>query len=131
MLVYYMSTKGRPHKIYSEEQKLEINKAYKKSGNAKEKCRLLCIKLRVKKAMPSLKIAEISGLSQCFVEQLISTYNRFGIAEIKAKKQEGHNRNMTPEQEKEFLNPFLEKALLEQILIVNDIISDYEKVLDE
>jgi len=125
-----MRSKGRPICNYSEEDKIEIKKAYKKSCNLKERNRLMCVKLRVVQGMTSLQISKIVDFSVGTIDQIISTYNRNGIEEIKAKKQTGHNRNMTPVEEQEFLKPFKEKALAGEILEVSEIISAYSTALN-
>ena len=125
-----MRNKGRPILNYSEEDKIEIKKAYKKSHNLKERNRLLCVKLRVVQGMTSLQISKIVDFSIGTIDQIISIYNRKSIKEIKAKKQTGHNRNMSPEEEKLFLEPFREKAIAGEILEVSNIISAYSIALN-
>jgi len=125
-----MKSKGRPICNYSEEDKLEIKKAYKKSRNVKERNRLMCIKLRVVQGMTTSQISKIVDFSEGTIDQIISTYNRKGIESVKAKKQTGHNRNMTPEEEQAFLEPFREKAIAGEILEVSDIISAYSAALN-
>ncbi|MDD2402740.1 MAG: hypothetical protein PHD60_11180 [Clostridia bacterium] len=58
-----MKTQGRPQKIYTEEQKAEIKKAYKKTHNPKEHNRLLCLKLRVIQGLTIEQISRITELS--------------------------------------------------------------------
>lgn len=125
-----MRSKGRPIFNYSDENKIEIKKAYKKSHNVKERNRLLCVKLRVVQGLTTLEISKIVDLSAGTIDHIISTYNRNGIASIKAKKQTGHNRNMTPAEEQAFLEPFREKAIAGEILEVSDIISAYSAALN-
>lgn len=128
-LVKKMIKTGRPQKTYTEEQKREINKAYKESRNAKERTRLLSVKLRVTKGMSTKQIADITELSESFINETISNYTLNGLESIKAKKQTSHNRNMTAEQEAEFLKPYREKAIAGEILEISNIIKDYEKLL--
>src|ERR1035437_1951297 len=71
-----MKTKGRPQKIYTEDEKIEIKKAYKKTHNPKD-------------------------------------------------------RSMTPEEEKEFLEPFRQQALAGEILEVSEIINAYANKLNK
>lgn len=125
-----MRTKGRPILKYSEEDKIEIKKAYNMSHNVKERNRFLCLKLKVVQGMTSLQISKIVDFSIGTIDQIISKYNRNGIEAIKAKKQTGHNRNMTPEEEQTFLEPFREKAIAGEILEVSKIISAYSSALN-
>jgi len=125
-----MRCKGRPIQKYSEEQKIEIKRAYKNSHSQKESNRLLCIKLRVIQGMTTLQISKIVDYAVGTIDKIISVYNREGIDGIKAKKQTGHNRNMTPEQEVAFLEPFKKQAISGEILEVSDIIKAYSAALD-
>ena len=91
---------------------------------------MLCIKLRVVQGMSASEIATIVDYSALTIEKLISSYNKNGIESIKAKKQTSHNRNMTPEEEKAFLKPFMEKAEAGEILEVSQIIKAYSEALN-
>src|SRR5665647_1940784 len=106
-----MRSKGRPILNYSEEDKIEIKKAYKKSHNLKERNRLLCVKLRVVQSMTSLQISKIVDFSIGTIDQIISSYNRNGIEAIKAKTQTAHSRNMAPDQAHALLDPFRQQAV--------------------
>ncbi len=52
-----------------------------------------------------------------------------GLLEIKAKKQGGNHRNLTVEEEIEFLAVFVEKAEAGKIVEVSEIIKAYEKLI--
>ncbi len=120
---------ARPQRIYSEQEKIEIKRAYKKSKNVKEQKRLLCLKLRIVRGYSSNNIASIVGYSSEFVDHIISNYNRFGLEVIAPKKQGGNHRNLTVEQEKEFLNSFSKLAEEGKMLEVSDIIKSYEELV--
>jgi transposase len=126
-----MKTKGRPQKEYSEEQKAEIKKAYKKTHNTKERTRLLCIKLRVVQGFTIEHISEITEYSLSTVSHVISSYNKHGIDEMLIKKYKGNHRNMTPDEEKMFLEPFMKQAIAGEILEVSDIIRAYSNTLNK
>lgn len=120
---------ARPQRKYSEKEKLEIKKAYKESKNVKEKKRLLCLKLRIEKGSSSKEIAEIVDFTESFVKEIISKYTKLGLPGIMAKKQGGNHRNLTVEQEIEFLKVYIEQAEAGKIVEVNEIIKDYEKLI--
>lgn len=126
-----MTVKGRPQKIYTKEQKSEIKSLYKKTHQPKDRSRLLCIKLRVVQGLTVEQISTITEYSLSTVSHLISLYNRTGIAEILVKKCGGNHRNMTPKEEKEFLEPFRKQALAGEILEVSEIITAYSKILNK
>jgi transposase len=120
---------ARPQKQYSEEQKAEVKEAYKKSRKSKEQKRLLCVRLRVCKGYTTNKIAEIVEFKPTFVDEIISRYNRKGISDIAIKKQGGNRRNLTDEQEKEFLKTFQKQAEEGHMLVTNEIQTAYEKLV--
>lgn len=126
-----MKTKGRPQKEYTEDEKSEIKKAYKNTHNAKDRSRLLCVKLRVVNGLSLGEISNITEYSLSRVSHLISLYNRFGIEELAIKKYGGNHRNMTPEEEIEFLEPFRQQAVAGEILEVSEIITAYENKLNK
>lgn len=120
---------ARPQKTYSEEDKKAIKIAYKKCKNTKEQKRLLCLKLRIVKGFSSKYISEIVGYASTFVNEIISTYNKQGLAGIDAKKQVGNRKNLTFLQEEELLNSFSKQAECGKMLEVSDIIEGYEKLI--
>jgi len=120
---------GRPQQTYSAEQGKEVKKAYRASKDTREQTRLLCLRLRVEKGYPSKQIAEIADCSEGLVRRVIGDYAREGIEGILRGEFGGNRRNLSLEQEKEFLKPFLEQAESGQILIVSDIHKAYEALL--
>lgn len=120
---------GRPQKTYSEEEKTAIKKAYKKCKNTKEQKRLLCLKLRIVKGFSSKYISQIVGYTSSFVNEIISTYTKQGLAGMNAKKQGGNRKNLTFLQEKELLDSFSKQAECGKMLEVSDIIAGYEKLV--
>lgn len=105
-----MGLKGRPQKVYSEEQKNEINNYYENCKNSKELKRILSIKLKVIQGFTTKIISEITGLSTSSIDTRISEYNRFGLEKILLKKQGGNHRNMSEHEETEFLLDFENQA---------------------
>ena len=126
-----MKTKGRPQKEYTEDEKSEIKKEYKRNHNPKDRSRLLCLKLRIVNGLSLEQIASIAEYSVSTVSHVISLYNRYGIKEVLVKKYGGNHRNMTPEEEKEFLEPFMQQALAGGILEVSEIIKEYSDKLEK
>lgn len=57
------------------------------------------------------EIARHCGVKKFTVQQLISRYNRFGVAAVETKGKGGRRREyMTIEQERQFLEPFFARA---------------------
>ena len=120
---------ARPQKTYSEEEKAAVKKACEECKNIKEQKRLLCLKLRIVKGFSSKYISEIVGYCASFIDEIISTYNKYGLNGIEAKKQGGNRKNLTFEQEKELLDSFAKQAENGKMLEVSDIILGYEKLI--
>jgi transposase len=57
------------------------------------------------------EIAKHCGVSKATVHQVISIYNRFGVAAVETAGKGGRHREyLTLEQEREFLAPFFSRA---------------------
>lgn len=126
-----MKTTGRPQKIYSNDEKMAVKKAYKETHNKKDRNRLLCVKLRVVNGLTINQIVSITELSYSTVSHVISEYNRFGLQEIFTKKMGGNHRNMSVEEEIKFLAPFMEQASAGEILEVSKILIAYSETLNK
>jgi transposase len=122
-----MGLKGRPQKVYSEEQKEEIINYYENCNNAKECKRILSIKLRVVQGFTTKKISEITELSVSAIDSIISDYNQYGLEKIMLKKQGGNHRNLSEQEEKEFLLNFEKQAERGCILEIALIQKAYEE----
>ncbi len=71
---------------------------------------------------PAEKIAIHCGVASQTVHNWISTYNRFGLDALFGPGKGGRrNELMSPEEEKEFLTPFFERAKTGQIATVAEI----------
>lgn len=71
---------------------------------------------------PAEKIAIHCGVASQTVHNWISTYNRFGLDALCGPGKGGRrNELMSPEEEKEFLTPFFERAKTGQIATVAEI----------
>lgn len=76
-------------------------------------------------------IALHCGVAKDTVHQLISRYNRFGIAAIETPGKGGRKRfYLTLEQEKQFLEPFFERAKTGEIATCAQIHAAYETHVD-
>lgn len=76
---------------------------------------------------PAEVIALHCGVAKDTVHQLISRYNRFGLAAIETAGKGGRKRfYLTLEQEKQFLEPFFERAEKGEIATCAEIHAAYE-----
>lgn len=76
---------------------------------------------------PAEVIALHCGVAKDTVHKLISRYNRFGIAAIETPGKGGRKRfYLSLEQEKQFLEPFVERAKSGSIVTCAEIHSAYE-----
>ena len=83
----------------------------------------MSLKLRIVQGLTIEHISKITGYSYSAVRHLISSYNRYELKEILVKEYCGNHRNMTPEEEKKFLEPFKQQASAGEILEVSEIIT--------
>ena len=76
------------------------------------------------------EIAEITKYNKKYVSQLVALYANFGLKKLASDERKGGNhRNMSVEEEQEFLAKFKEKAEKGQIVTVAEISEAYfEKV---
>jgi transposase len=80
---------------------------------------------------PAEDIALHCGVAKDTVHKLISQYNRFGIAAIETAGKGGRKRAyLTLDQEKQFLEPFLERAKTGEIATCAEIHAAYEARVD-
>ncbi|SPF35017.1 conserved hypothetical protein [Candidatus Desulfosporosinus infrequens] len=118
---------ARSQKPFSEEQKVEIQEALKRSKNTWEQKRLMILNIRAEKGSTTEEIANMLKCSKSNVTHTITNYFREGLDSIKWTKKEGNRRNLKLNEESEFLKPFLDKAEKGQMLIVNEIKQEYQQ----
>lgn len=76
---------------------------------------------------PAAEIATHIGVSVDTVHQVISKYNRFGIAAVETPGKGGrHNEYLTVEQERQFLAPFFARAATGEIATAGEIKRAFE-----
>ncbi len=80
---------------------------------------------------PAETIALHCGVAKDTVHKIISRYNRFGLAAIETPGKGGRKRfYLTIEQEKQFLQPFFERAAKGEIATCAEIHAAYEACID-
>lgn len=110
---------------FKDEQKEEINNAYKASEEKREKSRLQALRLYICFNMPQEQISEIVLLSLSYIKRLISLYDNKGLTAILCQKQGGNHRNLTVEEERKLLEGFEESANQGQQISAKDIEKKY------
>jgi len=84
--------------------------------------RILVILSLQKKPQTSKELSANFNLSEIAIRKLISSYNKLGMAAIDVKGQGGRkNEIMTVEEEREFLEQFLDRAMHGQIATSEEI----------
>ena len=119
---------GRPQKKFSEEQRLEIAAALKRSKDAQEQKRLLILENRGQ-GKPIEEIMQVTRSSRSHVTHTISKYLSGGLVEMLKKKRTGHRRNMEYEEEQDLLESFRKDSQSGKMLVVSDIQKAYEEKL--
>jgi transposase len=86
--------------------------------------------LRATLQLPAKKIADNVGLSQGAVEQIIARYLKVGAKSLLGSGSGGRRyANMTLEEERQFIEDFAPKGRDGGIIVVNEIIRAYEKLV--
>jgi transposase len=117
---------ARPQMKFTQSQKEEIRIALKNSKNTWEQKRLMILNIRAERSSKTVEIAEMLRCSNSNVTHVIANYFRNGIEAVKWNKKQGNRRNLTLEEEKALLEPFLEQAEKGQMLIIAEIQTAYE-----
>ena len=110
----------------SKENAAEIEEIRKTIMNKKVDRRLHAVQLRGE-GHKDKGIAEKLDTSSKVVSRWICCYVKFGIESLLEKKRKGNHRNMSYDEEEEFLSQFLEKAEKGQIVETNEIKKAYEE----
>lgn len=117
----------KKYKISDEETK-KIKEVRKRIKDKKVDKRLHAVQLRGE-GMKNQEIAEKLDTTHRMVSSWVSAYAKGGIEALLAKKRIGNHRNMSFEEEKEFLSKYFNQAEKGQIVEVNEIKKEYiEKV---
>ena len=102
----------------------------KETDDLKAYKRIQAVYLRAKYDYPSWTSANMTGYHQRTVKTIQSQYLKQGESTLFPKKKGGrHRENLSIEQEKEFLTPYLEKAKAGQILEIGVIHQGYQQRL--
>ena len=89
--------------------------------------RIQCVWLRAALGLGAAQIAMALGWQVGSVRQVHSDYLRHGESVLQGKPSGGrHRQNLTREQEKELLTPFLEQAAAGGVLVVAPVQAAYE-----
>jgi transposase len=99
----------------------------KEAKDKAEYQRIQCVWLRAALGLRAAQIATALGWQVGSVRQVHSDYLRQGEAVLRSKPAGGrHRQNLTIEQEKELLLPFLERAEAGGVLVVAPVQAAYE-----
>ena len=114
---------AKAYKI-TEEISNEIRMIRKKIKNKSEDIRLHAVELRGL-GKKNKEIAEILEIHEKVVSKWISIFSNQGTQGLMNKPKGGNHRNMTFEQEEEFLKQFEERAKKGELLSTNEIKEAY------
>lgn len=112
----------------SENQTQEIAKARKVNTDKKVDKRLWAVQLRGE-GIKNSKIAEKLDTSEKVVSRWVSAYCNGGIEALMRGKFGGNRRNMSLEDEKQFLAEFEARANIGQLVEIGEIKQAYEKLV--
>ena len=112
--------------IITPEELEKIKDARKHTKNKNTDTRLRVLELRAE-GVTLEKIAEYTGYCRTHISVIIREYFDKGLDYITANNYKGNRRNMTYEEEEQFLAPFLKKAEAGQMVDTNEIKAAYEE----
>ena len=99
----------------------------KEAQSKAEYQRIQCVWLRAALGLGAIQIATALGWQVGSVRQVHSDYLRQGEAVLRSKPSGGrHRQNLTVEQEKELLLPFLQQAEIGGVLVIAPVQAAYE-----
>ena len=110
----------------SEEQMQEIQKARKENKNKNVERRLHALQL-FSQGKKNAEVAERTGYFTKYISQLVRKYRDHGIGAIIENKYPGNRRNMSIQQEKDFLDGFKKEAEEGKMIEVSEIKKAYEE----
>jgi transposase len=106
----------------------EIDKIIKNTVGFWRVKRLLVIRHAQECPQSAQKIGDHIGFAKQTVNQLISAYNKYGLAGIEAKgRGQRQKAYLTIEEEQAFLAPFMEKASRGELCTIKDIQEVYKE----
>ena len=118
---------ARKYKITAE-QKAEIEQARRKNKDRRVENKLKALSMRGDGASAK-KIGEVTGYHPAYISTLVSKYIHGGLEAITGNHYGGNRRNMSFEEEQEFLKPYIEKAAQGQMLDTAEIEIAYERAV--
>ena len=111
---------------FSAEQYAEIRAAQKKNRDKQIERRLRVLVMR-SEGKRLREIAEATGYGHAHITNLIRKYFEEGLSAVSEKHYGGNHRNMSVEEEADFLEPYQQRAEKGQILKVGEIEAAYEE----
>lgn len=111
---------------FTEEQIAELTAAKKKNKNKTINRRIEALLLRAAKVKRML-VAEKTGFCKQYISDLTANYHQKGLSTIIDNHYGGNRRNMSLEEEKAFLEPFIGQSEKGQLIEVSAIKAAYEE----
>ncbi len=111
---------------FTEEEIIEIREARSRNRDKNVDRRLKALELRAEGRMGK-EIAEITEYSPWYISKLAAKYRKGGIEAITGNHYRGNRRNMSYEEEAEFLTQFINEAAGGHMTDVSTIKAAYDK----
>ena len=112
----------------SEEQVRELEEARKKTKDKNVDRRLQALLLHAEGKKHKL-IAERTEFAETYISELVARYRKNGVSAIVENHYPGNHRNMSFDQEKALLEPFMKAAAVGQVITVGEIKRAYEETV--
>ena len=108
----------------SKEEKLEIQNARQKNHDKQIDRRLRVLELRAE-GKGLQEIAELTGFHRSHVRKKIKKYSEEGLEAISTKHYKANRRNMSIEEEAEFLETYTKQAEQGHLVDIREMESEY------
>ena len=111
----------RPQRPFPEKHVKELDEFMKVVQDAKEYRHAQCIQLRIRENMTAEEIAPIVGYHPNTVLRIWSTFFKKGVEGLRRHASKRCRAYLSPEEEKELLDGFVEKATQGHITVAGEM----------
>jgi transposase len=114
-------------KAFSEEQKRTIQQGLREKNSPTDERRLLILQAAEDGELPTEALSKTFRVSLSSITHIITNFRKDGLAGIRSTKLGGNRRNISKEEEKKFLEGYVQQGREGRIIEVSEIWRAYEE----
>jgi len=114
-------------KAFSEEQKSAIKQGLREKNSPTDERRLLVLQAAEDGELTTADLAKIFRISASSVSHIIASFRKESIAGVRSTKLGGNRRNLSKEEEQEFLGRYVQQGEEGRMIEVSEIWRAYEE----